>query len=134
MKFVIPIVPTAQARPRFSRFGTHRSKPQQANERTIEALIAPHRPADPITGPVVLAVDVYLPIPKSKPKRWQAKAMAGEVHPAKRPDLDNYIKQIADCLGRLRFWNDDAQVVRIVAAKRYSDRPRWEVGIQELPC
>jgi len=132
MQFVLDIVPTAQARPRFSKFGTHKSKPQVANENTIEALAAPHRPPEPIAGSVTLEVDVYLPIPKSKSKRWKTDAIAGRVHPAKRPDLDNYVKQLLDCLGRLRFWLDDSQVVRIIAAKQYSAWPRWEVAVREI--
>ena len=38
-----------------------------------------------------------------------------------KPDCDNALKPIADCLTVLRFWHDDAQVVSMKLTKLYED-------------
>lgn len=49
---------------------------------------------------------------------------------AKKPDLDNLIKAILDGLNGVVF-DDDAQVVRLVAEKRYSD---CDSVVVEIEC
>ena len=83
-------------------------------------------------GPVFLGVRAYLPIPSSKPKKWKASALAGEIRPTIKPDLDNLLKHLKDCLTTMRFWEDDRQVVEYLpgTGKYYSDSPRWEIEIR----
>ena len=38
-----------------------------------------------------------------------------------RPDTDNLQKMLKDCMQKVGFWNDDAQVVREVVEKRWID-------------
>ena len=38
-----------------------------------------------------------------------------------RPDTDNLQKMLKDCMTKVGFWNDDAQVVREVVEKRWID-------------
>ena len=71
---------------------------------------------------------VFLPIPKSKSKKWRAAAMAGEIRPTTKPDTDNLVKQIKDCANG-GFWDDDKQIVGLHAEKWYAEIPRWEVEI-----
>ena len=40
-----------------------------------------------------------------------------------RPDTDNLQKLLKDCMTRCGFWKDDAQVVREIVEKRWSDEP-----------
>jgi Holliday junction resolvase RusA-like endonuclease len=49
-----------------------------------------------------------------------------------KPDLDNLLKQIKDCLTQMQFWTDDKLVVGYLpgVGKYYSDRPRWEIEIR----
>ena len=70
-----------------------------------------HHPGWP-TGPVTVTVTFFLPRPTSLPKRvaW----------PAKRPDLDKFIRATLDGLTESGIWHDDAQVVTIHARKRYA--------------
>lgn len=84
---------------------------------TLSALLSPHRPASPLAGPISLRV-LWL-FPKGKSHR------NGEWRITK-PDTDNLQKMLKDCMTRVGFWNDDAQVVREVVEKRWSDDP---VGI-----
>ena len=61
-----------------------------------------------------------LPVPKSWPLRRQDAALDGKELPAKRPDLDNYVKMIADALNGV-VYVDDAQIVTLWAWKRYAN-------------
>ena len=133
MKMTIPIAPTGQARARATVRGGHarvyKGTKQRANEDAIIGLLAPHAPETPLAGPVELIVTAWMPIPASKTKRFRADAIAQIERPTNKPDLDNIVKNIKDCLTVLQFWGDDRQVVRIVAEKRYSAEPRWEIEI-----
>lgn len=77
----------------------------------------------PLAGPVWLTVIVELPIPKSWPKWRQKAALAGEIYPTSRPDIDNYAKSALDTLNTIVVC-DDSQVVELTASKRYSATPR----------
>lgn len=52
IRFIINTAPTAQARPRHAVRGgfsvTYKSKQQKNNEQTLEDLIAPHAPKEPL--------------------------------------------------------------------------------------
>lgn len=66
----------------------------------------------------------YFEIPKSTPKKNRAEA----VH-TKKPDLDNLVKFIKDCLNG-EAWKDDSQVVSLFAQKIYErdgNGPRTEI-------
>jgi len=131
IKMVIPIVPKAQRRARAGNGRVFKDPRQKAEERTIEAFLVEHRPGSPLDGPVSLVVNAMLPIPKSWSKK-KAMAKSGEIWPTGRPDLDNITKNIKDCLTRMRFWEDDNQVVLLNARKSYAENPRWEVEVKEV--
>ena len=80
----------------------------------LSAHLAVYKPSKPLTGPVSLRV-LWL-FPKGKSHR------NGEWRITK-PDTDNLQKLLKDCMTRCGFWNDDAQVVREIAEKRWSDDP-----------
>jgi crossover junction endodeoxyribonuclease RusA len=76
-------------------------------------------------GPVSIAVEFYLPRPKSLPKRV--------VHHLKKPDCDKCIRSVLDALTGV-IWRDDSQVVRIHATKFYASdasMPRAFIQIEE---
>lgn len=137
MKFIIPIPPTAQMRARHAVRGnfstTYKAPEQRSREETLKAFLARHQPATPFTGQLLLGVRAYLPIPGSKPQKWKAEALSGVIRPTTKPDLDNLVKQIKDCLSQCHFWTDDKLVVGYLpdTGKYYSDRPRWEIEIME---
>jgi Holliday junction resolvase RusA-like endonuclease len=74
---------------------------------------------DPITVPCKLHVLAQFEIPKSWPKKRREAATRGEVYPGK-PDIDNIVKIVADALNGVCF-EDDAQVIEVVARKKYGD-------------
>ena len=133
IQFTIPIEPTAQARARHTKQGrTYKCAKQKANERTLEALLVPHRPDTPIQGPVGIEIRAFMAIAKSKSKKFREAAIRGYERPTKKPDIDNILKQICDTMTRLQFWNDDVQVCHVAASKEYSEKPRWEITVEEI--
>ena len=135
IKFTLPIIPTAQARPKVTvRNGFargYKTEAQQANERTLEAWLKDHAPEKPLDGPLVLEFVAALPVGKSDSKKLREAKLTGMVSPEKKPDTDNLCKQLLDACTRLQFWADDCQVVKIVGEKIYTETGYWEVSIYE---
>ena len=134
--FTIPIIPKAQMRPRARKMGKHASihkAPQQErNEEQIMGLLERYRPREPMLFPVEVVINAYLPIPRSWSGKKQHAAADFQILPTTTPDLDNLIKNILDCMTVLSFWDDDSQIVMIIATKKYSRNPRWEIKIKEM--
>lgn len=82
-------------------------------------------------SPVRMDIKAYFPIPKSWSKKKREQALAGEIRPTVKPDLDNITKIIADALNGLAF-KDDSQIVTGTRDKWYSDDPRVEIEISEV--
>lgn len=136
LKFRLNCIPTAQARARHGRTksGLHmtfKSANQKANERTLEALLAPYAPKTPLAGPLVLEFVAALPVGKSDSKKLREAKLTGMVSPEKKPDLDNLAKQLLDCMTRLQFWTDDVQVVCLRCEKIYAEQGYWDVALFE---
>lgn len=71
-------------------------------------------------------------IPKSYPKYKQALCRCRMIAPNKKPDIDNICKSIMDSLQGGYAFEDDSQIVKLVAEKVYADEPFVEVMIDEL--
>jgi Holliday junction resolvase RusA-like endonuclease len=138
MKITIPLVPKPQARSRFSTRGgfakAYKSKEQRTEEEFIMFYLKEHVPAQPIQTGVKLKVICYMPIPKSTSKKKRALMEIGQVPHIKKPDLDNLLKNIMDCMTKMQFWKDDRQVFDIHIVKRYEDNLscRWEVELETI--
>ena len=104
----------------------------RTNEREFLALAAHALPPLPLSGPLRVRLAFFVSRAKTKPKWWQAAAVANppRVYPRGR-DVDNLAKQALDAMNG-RFFVDDRQVVSLLATKEYSDRPRTVVVIEEL--
>ena len=83
----------------------------------IEALRTGVRPAE---GPVSVSLEVRHAVPKSFNRVQRGKALAGDLLPTRKPDLDNVIKLALDALNG-RAWNDDSQVTDITARRIYAE-------------
>ncbi len=72
-------------------------------------------------------------IPKSYPKYKQALCRCRMIAPAnkRQGDLDNIVKSIFDALNGCAY-DDDCQIVKVIAEKVYADEPFVEVMIDEL--
>lgn len=78
--------------------------------------------AGPYAGPLQanLLIGVAIPATFSKKKRDQA--LAGEIYPTTKPDLDNCIKSVFDAMNGV-VYADDKQIVTTVCKKRYREAP-----------
>ena len=81
-------------------------------------------------GPLRVTVTVGMPVAESKPKKWKAAALAGEIRPVKKPDWDNFGK-ILDAMN-LVVWVDDSQIVDGTVRKYYSATPGLTVVVEKI--
>ena len=82
----------------------------------------------PFDVAVRLYLAVYVRIPKSFSKKKHAAAMANEIRPISRPDIDNYLKGVMDAMNGVAYL-DDALVVSVEVAKHYHDSPHIDVQV-----
>jgi len=115
--------PIGKGRPRFTRQGRAYTPAKTKDYEHRLAAVASDAmidiKQDPITVPCKLHVLAQFEIPKSWPKKRREAATRGEVYPGK-PDIDNIVKIVADALNGVCF-EDDAQVIEVVARKKYGD-------------
>jgi len=76
-----------------------------------------------------MIVTAYHNIPKSVSRKKRTSMELGEIRPAKKPDVDNVLKVIADSLNHLAY-RDDSQIVDARVRKYYALKPRVEVSIK----
>lgn len=108
----IPGEPRGQARARHGRFGSHKTPEQEAYEATMQTeWIAAGRPVLE-AGPYAVTVKAYMARPAGHFKRDGSLSAAGlrAPWPTKKPDADNFLKQI-DALVAVGALPDDAAMV-----------------------
>ena len=107
--------PIAKRRPRFFRrgnfVGTYNDQQTEEGRFMLQAKAKWNDP--PLEGPIALKCWFWFDFPKSMSKKKREDA----VH-TKRPDLDNLVKFVKDCLNGI-VWKDDSQVVTLTAKKLY---------------
>jgi len=84
----------------------------------------PFIPVEPLTGPLSLSVEFWLPRPATHfiaSKRERGLKQNAPTFHTSRGDVDNFSKAVMDALTVLRLWHDDEQVAELVASKRYED-------------
>lgn len=136
IKLFIPGQPQGKGRP-YSF--VHQGKAKRASptktkryERLVAKTAMAHVAGKPmIEGPVYLAVEAILEIPKSWPKWKREAALAGDIMPTTKPDLDNIAKIIKDGLNEV-VWRDDAQVCGEGLVKGYGLEPGVTIIIAEM--
>lgn len=136
MKFTVYGEPRGKGRPRFSTRGgfvkTYTDKETASYENLIKLtyLEACDSLPQTIHSEAELKIMCYFPVPKSVSKKAKENMLLGVVRHTKKPDLDNIIKAVLDGLNKVAF-DDDKQVVRLIAEKSYSEQPRIEIEINE---
>jgi len=102
----------------------------QAVEDGLMKALADAVPDKPFTGPVELEIDFTFPWRKGEPAKNR---VSGWMYKDTRPDLDNMVKMIADCLTKLGYFHDDGQVAFECISKRWGNEPGIDIGIDSLP-
>ena len=116
IRFTIPGPAVPKGRPRVTRTG-HAYTPQRtkAYAEKVQWIAKAFAPKTPLSGPVSVRIVEYR-----------------KGTPDARPDIDNALKNLLDAMNGL-IWQDDSQVVRLFAEKRYDPKsPRVEVEVEEV--
>lgn len=134
--FSIPGQPQGKGRPRVGSIAGKARMFTPAKTAAYEGLIA-HAAAAALAGrplldgPVEVAMAIECQVPTSWSGKKQRMALAGEIHPTTKPDVDNVVKAVFDgCNGVL--WRDDVQVVSLKLRKRYCATPQVRVMVMPV--
>lgn len=97
------------------------TKPKLENARAqFTRALLPYKPKKPSNKPIKLTVYFYFDV--------KTRSLWGKPKPTK-PDTDNYLKLLKDCMNGL-FFEDDAQVIDEHVKKFYAEKAtivvRWE--------
>lgn len=100
----------------------HYRKPQvEATRRELAYKMKRFAPKNPSLLPIKL--EVFLYFDTKEKKKWGS-------YKDRKPDVDNFFKEIADVMTLLGFWQDDSQIVDLRIVKRYAEKAticiRWE--------
>lgn len=132
--FLVCVPPTASHHVkrivRVGHFTRLADKPELVKAKEmIDGLLVPHRPRMPLQGPLTLTLEFTWP--------WRAgdslKTRARRLIPRDvNPDCSNLAKTTEDRLAKLRFLENDSQVVELVVRKFFGDHPG--IGVLLEPC
>lgn len=132
--FTIPGQPVGKGRPRMSRRAgfARLYTPEKTASYESRVAMAGHMAmgdCSVLDGPVAVRLDIQVQIPASWSKKKQAAALAGQIHPTTKPDIDNVEKAVFDGLNGV-VWKDDVQVVEVSKRKRYGEQPGVVVEVR----
>ena len=135
INITVPGEPVPQGRPKFTTIGGHARAYDPKKSVDYKKLVAryamQHKPHALLEGPLEVKILIFKPMLKSFSKKKSKLAEAGLLRPITKPDSDNYAKGPLDaCKGII--WNDDGQVVDLLARKFYSSNPRIEITVRTL--
>ena len=120
------IVPVPQGRPRMCRVGSGVRAVDPPKSRiykeTLQQMTKMAKPQMITDTPLDIGLWFVLPVPLSWSKKKRQQALAGEILPQGRPDLDNLIKAVLDAMNGV-VWEDDSSIVEVTARKVYGDVP-----------
>lgn len=86
---------------------------------------------DLFDGPLQANLLIGVQIPASFSKKKRAQALAGEIYPTTKPDIDNCIKSVFDAMNGV-VYADDKQIVTTVCKKRYREAPGLWVTVFQI--
>jgi Holliday junction resolvase RusA-like endonuclease len=90
-------------------------------------------PDAPMIGALRLTTKWIWPLPKNQINRLKSTGVNDlAIYKTTRPDTDNMIKMLKDCMTRCRFWKDDAQVASEITEKFNGMHPGIYIRIEEL--
>ena len=130
--FTVPGQPVAKGRARISTFGGHVRSYTPEKTRRYENQVSAYaaeamRNVPPMGGPVEVVVDAHMLVPKSWSLKKRLAAIAGQIKPTTKPDLDNIVKALDGMNGIIVV--DDSQIVKLTATKQYAEIPQLIVSV-----
>lgn len=94
----------------------------KATRAKLIGLLGKHKPGQKLKGPIRLTTKWIWP---------RGKHAEGE-YKITKPDTDNMIKLLKDCMTAVGFWNDDAQVASEITEKFYGDTTGIYIRVERL--
>lgn len=137
--FLFDIVPVQQQRPRARRLGNGIMLYDPSKVKQFKILVGNMAREQMKQNewqrfenkPLMLDVTFYRPIQQSISKAEHDRRARHEVLPIVKPDNSNYLKSLEDALNGI-VWKDDALITDIRARKRYAEKPRIEIEVEEI--
>lgn len=122
--FMIPGKPVGKARPKVNTY-THKAYTPSKTKDYEKTVRNSYQNAVPPgerlhDGPVKVEIRAYYQMPKSFSKAKKKAAMAREILPETKPDLDNLAKAILDALNGLAYM-DDSSITELYIRKEYAE-------------
>lgn len=133
--FTFEIEPISQLRPRASSRGGHvrvydHPKVKQFKN-LLRGLATEQYDKPPMTGALSVSLLFYRPVQKSISNVERQRRLSNQHKPTVKPDADNYVKSALDALNGV-LWNDDAQIVKLTAEKRYGEKGKIIITVTQL--
>lgn len=136
VRFVIPGAPVGKGRPKFARRGAFVTVYTPEKTASYENLVKVKaeeamQGRELFSGAVSVAIWIYVTPPASWSQEKQRAAIAGEIFPISKPDVDNVAKGILDACNKI-VWRDDMQSCDLMVWKRYATSARAHVSVRAL--
>ena len=133
IKVFVPGEPVAKARPRMTRTG-HVYTPSKTHhyEYKISLLgLKAMAGKSPLEESLHIDILIVVSVPKSWSEKRKNEALAHQVYPTGKGDLDNFVKSALDGLNGVIF-KDDSQICSMNARKVYGEIPGIHLIVQGL--
>lgn len=136
ISFVIPGAPVGKGRPRAFRMGNsvrmHTPEKTAIYENMVRVKAEEAMAGRPlIEGAVSVEIGLFVTPPASWSQKKQRAAIAGEIFPTSKPDVDNVVKGIFDACNDI-VWRDDKQACDVTVTKRYATAAMAYVRVKPL--
>lgn len=142
VEITIPGEPQSKGRPRFynnGRFVKAYTPDETVKYENLVKLAWMQRADEPFSDPIrklegaiKAEIRAFFPIPKSASKKKHQQMVDGKIRPITvKKDADNICKAILDALNGIAY-DDDRQIVELLAYKFYSENPRAVVILEEI--
>lgn len=103
-----------------------------AARRKFQDSVGRYAPQKPLTGPLQLITKWIWPMDPERMEMLSVVAPERFSWKTTKPDTDNLIKLLKDCMTKTGFWHDDAQVASEVTEKFLAHRPGIYVKVMRL--
>jgi Holliday junction resolvase RusA-like endonuclease len=124
LTFTVRGEPKAQPRVKAMRMGGFIKIYTPGTAKVWKGLVAkaaaPFLSPEPFSGPLALTIDFYFARPKAHHNAKGELRPAAPTHHTKKPDADNLAKGVMDALTDAGLWEDDDQIVSLLARKHYA--------------
>ena len=84
----------------------------------------------PFEGRVQVEINALFEVPKSTKKADKELMLSNQIHPTRKPDIDNMVKIIRDAMNGIAF-KDDIQITKLNVEKTYSTQEKVQIKISQ---